>query len=464
MKIHFIVDMDEQAATEICPHLGVGYLSSYLKKMRPETSVSIGFLDGDAAADVARERPDLLAVSTTSRYFLPVQQTVAALRKDFDIPVVWGGVHISIFPGELPDSVDVGVIGEGEETLVELLDHFDGGGFSDLAAVKGIAFRHDGKIVVNEKRPFIEPLDRLPTPDLDLLKPRWNRRRQGVILTSRGCPYKCRFCASSFFWDRTRLHSAEYVVEEMLAIVRRYGVRKISIYDDFFTIDHERVARISELKRGHPELQGIGFDCLSRIDNFTPALADELKRMGVYRVGFGVESGCQRTLDYLKNGKVKVAQVERVRQIVKDRGLICAGSFVIGSPHETEAEIEETFRFVARQKFDVLQIGIATPFPGTRLWEDASQLGRIDGSAWSDSYYTLFANNPQLDVRAALAGKKLVTGIERERFIRLAVRGAKMQCDTNFGFNDWYKHHVRKALEASGLGGIIRLYHWIRDR
>ena len=463
MKVHFIVDMDQEAS-EICPHLGAGYLSAYLKMMRPDISVSLGMFDEGMVATAVRERPDLLAVSATSRYFLPLARRISALKQDLGVPVVWGGVHLSIFPAELPACADVGVIGEGEETLVELLERFDGSGFGDLAAVQGIAYRQDGEVVQTQRRPLVEPLDRIPMPDLDLLGVNWSRRRKGLMLTSRGCPYKCRFCASSLFWDRTRLHSAEYVVQAMLAIVRRHGVREISIYDDFFTIDHERVARIVELKRRHPELQGIRFDCLSRIDNYTPALADDLRRMGVYRVGFGMESGCQRTLDYLKNGKQRLAQMERAIEITKDRGLLCVASFMIGAPHETEAEIEETFRFIARQPLDRIQIGIATAFPGTQMWEDASRLGRIDGSAWSDSYYTLFGVDPHFDMRAALRGKTLITGIERERFIRLAVRGTKMVIRLNFGLSYWPKHYVRGLLRALGLEGLIGLYQDVKNR
>lgn len=464
IKIHFIVDMNENTSN-FCPHLGIGYLSAYLKSVRPDVLTSVSNLDDDIAADVVRIKPDILAVSATSRYFVYLSDKVTELKKKINIPVIWGGVHITISPFEFPESADVCVLGEGEESFAELLSKFNGTEFYDLESVKGIVFRNtDGNLVVTDKRAFIEPLDRVPFPDLDLLNVRWNRHRRGVIITSRGCPYKCRFCASSLFWDRTRLHSAEYVIEEMLAIVRQYGVRELLIYDDFFTVDRNRIARIVELKKQCHELNHVKFECLSRIDNFDDILARHLGEMGVNRVSFGIESGCQRTLDYLKNGKLRLDQVEKSIGVARAAGLQCVGSFIIGSPFETEEEIEETFEFIERLRLDSVQIAIATPFPGTELWKDVLESGRITGDEWSDNYYTLFGVDPRFDAAEALRGKTVVTGIERDRFVRLVEKGAKIQCRVNFGFSYWFKYYVGSVLIACGLGFLLKIYRKIIDR
>ena len=464
MKIHFLVDMDENTGN-YCPHLGVGYLSAYLKSVRPEVSTTLSNLTDDVATDVARIEPDILAVSATSRYFVHLKDKITELKKTVEIPVIWGGVHLTISPLEFPLCADVGVLGEGEETFAELLTHLQGTKFVDLDSVNGTVFRNsNGTLVVTDKRSFIEHLDRIPFPDLDLLNVRWNRNRRGVVITSRGCPHKCRFCASSIFWDRTRLHSAEYVIAEILEIVHRYGVREILIYDDFFTIDRNRVARIVELKKRYPELKRMRFECLSRIDNFDDTLAGYLKEMGVYKVFFGIESGCQKTLNYLKNQKLSLEQVERAIGIARSHGIQCLGSFIIGSPFETEEEIEETFRFIERIRFDFLQIGVATPFPGTELWNDVHKTGQIVGSEWSDRYYTLFAVDPQFNVAEAFQDKILVTGIERDRFLRLVEKAVRIQCYTNFGFIYWFKYYVGSALIKCGLGFLLKIYRRLLDK
>lgn len=431
IRLHFIVDMDE-ASSNFSPSLGIGYLSAYLKKHLEGIQVSLSFLSDNIASDIERIKPDIIGFSSTSRFFTECKEIGRQIKTSFSIPIIWGGVHISIAPHELPEFVDVGVLGEGEETLTELLSNFEHGHFKNLGSVRGIAYRQNGELVFNEKRPFIEPLDTIPYPDLDLLRVKWNRLHRGVMMTSRGCPFKCRFCASSKFWDRTRLHSPEYVVNEMRNLVDKYGVNEILFYDDFFTIDKKRIAKIAELKKSDPKVKKLKIECLSRVDNFDEFLAGKLKEMGVCRIAFGIESGCQKTLDYLKNKTLKLEQVERAIKIANAYGLECMGSFIIGSPFETIEDIEETLSFIEKLKLKEVQITVATPFPGTQLWEDGKQLGKIDGDEWSDDYYVLYGYDPKVDPVENLRGKKLVTQLEEAVFFSLIKKSAKLLKKKNY--------------------------------
>jgi len=435
MKIHFIVDMDE-ANSRFSPNFGIGYLSSYLKSRFRNIETSVSLLSDDILADISRTRPDIVGISSTSRYVSRLKTLSAQIKDRFDLPIVWGGVHISIAPHELPSTCDVGVTGEGEITFSELLANYSDGRFRNLEKIKGIVYREDGEIVINDPRPFIEPIDSLPPPDLDLLRVPWSKTHRAVMITSRGCPFKCRFCASSKFWDRTRLHTAARIIEEMKSIAERYRVREILIYDDFFTINRKRIAEIAERKSRDPKLRNIKIECLSRIDIFDDYLADRLKEIGVYRIAFGIESGCQRTLDYLKNGTFKLEQVEKAVGLARAKGFECVGSFIIGSPYETAEEIEETLSFIKKLKIASVQITIATPFPGTELWEDGKKIGKITGEEWSDDYYVMFANSPDTDLAESLRGKVLLTQIEPERFRELVQRASNLANATNLSIGN----------------------------
>ncbi len=435
LRLHIVIDMDEPQAS-FSPHFGVAYLSAYLKRVRPHVRITISYLsDPDILGDLRRIQPHLLGFTTTSRRFLKIKRLGAELHRATGLPVLWGGVHLSIAPDDLPEYATVGVLGEGEETLVELVDAFDGQHFQNLGAIKGITYRDGGQRVDTGKRPALANLDEVPFPDIELLRVNWRQLKRAVVITSRGCPYKCRFCASSIFWDRTRLHSARYVVDEFAQLIRQDGVKDILIYDDFFTANKKRVEEIASLMEAEGLLGFAKMECLSRADNFDDHLASQMARMGITKCSFGFESGCQRTLDYLKNGKLSLEQSRRAVAIAKAHGLQVVGSFVIGSPYETEAEILETFAFIRSLQLDNAQITIATPFPGTELWEDGKKLGIIPDDEWKDEYFAMFAfaelDNDGITVEQFLSNKILVTQIERRRFLELVMMARQLQMDVN---------------------------------
>jgi len=456
IKIHFIVDMDEESA-KFCPPLGVARLSAYLKKASDSIETSMSFMSDNTVDAITRHKPDILAFSSTSRYFLKLADLGKQLKKQFDIPVVWGGVHISIAPNDLPEYAALAVLGEGEETFFEVLEHYKDKVFHDLENIRGIAYRHNNIVIVNEKRPLIHSLDGLPYPDLELVRTSFEETGRAVMLTSRGCPFKCRFCASSVFWDKIRLHSPEYIISEMLSLVTRFNVKEILIFDDFFTIDKKRVHKIVQLKRDIPELAGLSFECLSRIDVFDETLAADLKEMGMRRISFGIESGCQKTLDYLKNGKLKLSQVREAVRIAKAYGMECVGSFVIGSPFETVEEIEETFDLIQQLQLDSVQITVATPFPGTEMWEDGKKLGKIESDVWSDNYYAMFAVLHDTKAIDILAEKKLLTSIDPARFIQLVDKAITIQNKINLSWKFWIRFYVRKTVISLGFGFLLKL-------
>ena len=224
------IDTDNQAH----PPLGIAYIASYLKKYLGNIDISIVDREKDMLKAVLKEKPDMIGISSVTKEFSNTIELIKEVKKKINIPVILGGPHISALPNTLPDVFDIGVVGEGEETFFELMKIFlDEKKFSveKLKNIKGICY-HDGDVKITERRKFIEPLDKIPFPARDLFNMERDylvRRNSGTgkrisrathILTSRGCPFNCRFCASSKFWEhRIRYFSAEYVVNEIKEIL-----------------------------------------------------------------------------------------------------------------------------------------------------------------------------------------------------------------------------------------------------
>jgi len=268
----------------------------------------------------------------------------------------------------------VAVLGEGEQTLLRLLDLFEETSRfprDRLRGIPGIAFREDdGSLVRTEPVEHIDPLDGIPFPDRTF----WPVHRHAHLFTSRGCPYRCSFCASTRYWPgKVRFFSAEYVAAEIEGLIEQHGVSVISFYDDLFCANLKRCMEIASLLDRRGLIGRAKFTCNARSNLVTDELARVLKAMGVASVNMGLESGCQTTLEFLKD-RVTLEQNRRAINILRRHGFFVSGSFVIGSPHETEEQIMETYRFLKASPLAITDIYILIPYPGTPVWDYA--LGR----------------------------------------------------------------------------------------
>lgn len=365
------------------PSLGLGYLASSLRSKWPEGTFKIRIIDHDIEKQITLFRPDVIGItSVTQNYGFAVQYARAA--KEWGIPVVIGGMHVSVLPDTLSKDMDVAVIGEGEETFADLMKiflqygHFPG---NELADIPGLAFRDaDGTLHRTAKRPWIEPMDQIRPPARDLLQ----LGSRGGIFSSRGCPYRCTFCFSSRYWDKLRFFSAEYVVEELKEMVGKYGMRRVSFYDDLMIADPDRLQNIVELINREKSLSRVKFKVLARANLITNQSAQLLARMNVNAVGLGLESGNPRVLRYLKGGSVSVE--DNYAAIVKlhNNGISAQASFVIGSPGETRKEILDTLNFIKESDLDFFDVYVLTPFPGTPIWDYAKSIGQVQdrGMDW----------------------------------------------------------------------------------
>lgn len=358
------------------PNLGIAYLCASLKQAFGNDAFSFKITHSDIPETLDSFQPDIVGISAVSQnYSRAISYAIAAKQRN--IPVLIGGVHISFLPDTLSPEMNVGCLGEGEETIVDLLRlYIENGNFpaAGLASIKGIIYRDpEGKLQRTADRPACMNLDSLPLPDRGLL----DISSHASLFTSRGCPYRCSFCASARFWDKVRFFSAERVVSEVELLINNHGATVISFFDDLFVADKKRFFRIIELLEQRGITGKVKFGCSVRANTVTEEIAAGLKRMGVVSVGMGLESGNQRVLTYLKGGGITVEQNRKAIQLLRKYGVTPNASFVIGSPDESEQEVLDTFRFIRSADLGLFEVYVLTPFPGTPVWEMARSRGLV---------------------------------------------------------------------------------------
>lgn len=370
------------------PPLALGYIASYLRKYLNFDNIKIIDKEPNITKAILKEKPDILGVSSSTVFFNQANQIAENVKKELDIPVIIGGVHITALPHTLGKHFDIAVLGEGEQTTLELIQSYkDYNEFNPkiLRDIKGIAFWENNKVVINERRELIKPLDTIPYPARDLFKmeeeylvPRMTFSTTKFMvsthmLTSRGCPYSCTFCASSAFWKIARFHSPEYVVGEIKHLMKEYKLKNINIFDDLFIADKERFKKIVELLESEGITEKCKFRILGRANLINEETADLIKRMNVDNMAIGFESQSPKVLKYLKKGTTTTEQNQNSVNILYKKSIDLQGLFMVGSPHETKEDMMMTLDFIKNNKFDTLEICITVPLPGTELWEYAKQ-------------------------------------------------------------------------------------------
>ena len=367
------------------PALGLGYLIAMVRRAFGDRVEPLLVEDG-VAETIRAWRPQALAISSVSQNY-KLAMAYASAGRSAGIPVIVGGYHITELPASLTSDMDVGVIGEGERAiceLVELLLEHGSLPAAKLAGVRGIVYWEAAERAVTEPREVVgkssRNLDELPMPDRTMMRV----RPHSNMLTSRGCPYNCTFCASTRFWPNIRYFSPEYMIEEVKQLRDRYGVRYITFHDDLFIANVKRLEGFHELvlREGLPK-QGFRFSCASSATRITDDMARMLKEMNFVSVSMGLESGNQEVLTRLKGRAFKVEINEQAVHTLHRHGIHPHASFIIGEPHETLEQMEETYQFIRRNPLSLVNIYVLTPLPGTPVWHDAKAKGLVaDDMDW----------------------------------------------------------------------------------
>ena len=404
------------------PNLGIGYLIASLTSAFGENTFRFNIIDSNVDNVLKTFRPDIVGISCVSQnYHRAVEYARQANARN--IPVIIGGVHITALPQSLSRDMTVGCIGESEETLIELMQlYLDQESFPphQLALIRGIVFYDEqGLLRQTAPRPLQEDLDSLPYPDRRFL----HTSSHTYMFTSRGCPYKCSFCASSRFWQKVRFFSAQRVVDEIELLIQQYDIRFISFFDDLFVANRQRFFDIVELLVEKGIAGKIKFSCSIRANVVTEDICRALKRMGVVSVGMGLESGNQRVLSWLKKGGITVEDNRNAVALLNAYGIRPNASFVIGSPDETEEEIMDTLRFIKSVDLALFDVYVLTPFPGTPVWDIAKEKGLVsEGAAMQWEHLNVnFEVQPQkaIILSSTLSRKDLIALYRKFRRYRL---------------------------------------------
>jgi len=381
--------------------LGIGYLAAILerdghqvdildcviedqKPKRLENNTYHVGLSWDAIKDrIEKSNPDILGISCSYSVDINNAMKIAEITKAVGkIPVIIGGAHSCALPQETleNENIDYVVIGEGEETLSLLLKNIEKSQTPDH--IDGLCFKKNGNLIINPRQNYISQLDDLPFPARHLFSMdkyinskkihgfQLKRTPYTTMITSRGCPNRCVFCAIHSIWGRKwRSRNPIKVVDEIEYLVKEYGIREIHFEDDNISLSKTRMSKICDeicsrkLDISWATPNGISVNTLDR------GLIAKMKKSGCYRLFLAIESGNQYVLDHIIKKGLSLEKVKAVNSILKEFNIEVNGCFVIGLPGETKEHIQDTIDFAKRLDLDTVGFSIATPYPGSELYD-----------------------------------------------------------------------------------------------
>ncbi len=380
------------------PPLGIAYLAAVLRRSgHPCTILDMdpaGVAVSDLPALLAKEEPGLVGVSFMTPQADYAKEILAAARRALPRAyVVAGGVHPTVLPEEVLgyDGVDAVVIGEGEQTLVELVGRIAAGTRS-LEGVAGLAWKgSDGSVGRSDARALVPDLDAIPFPAWDELR-RYSYTdipvHLGVevpvfpIITARGCPFQCSFCDEGAIWGRrVRFRTVPNVLDEIEWLYREFEARHFNVLDDTFTLRPKRVLEFCEGLRSRG-LRDVEWRCTGKVNTVNLPMLSAMRQAGCTLVGYGVESSDLQVLKNLRKRQT-LDQVRQAFRATHQAGLLSFALCMVGSPGETLASVDHTIEFLKEIGADFATCTILTPYPGSELYDVYRRQGWIRVTDWA---------------------------------------------------------------------------------
>jgi len=443
------------------PPLGLAYMGAVLEdaghqvKILDAPTLQMGV--EDAAAEIASWKPDLVGISAVTPTVKGGYRLACSIKSRApDLPVVMGGQHVSFMYGEALSTgcVDYVAIGEGEMTMLELVNSISRGG--DGSSVDGLAL--PGPRLTRPRGPM-ENLDGLPEPARHLLPmDKYTVFDKPIkiihMMASRGCPYGCIYCSTSYYWGRRyRIRSAKLVADEMERAMQEYGTNIIVFADDELTLSHKWVYEfLDELERRKLD---ISWTCGTRVSSVNRDVLERMKAKGCNVIYYGVESYDDEDLLRIRK-KITTGQVQDAVRTTKDVGIEVAGSFVLGFPWQRVDDVRNTVKFAEKLHVDYAQFTVATPYPGTPLYEEALRDGLIE--VWDWDYYTTVY--PVM--RGAYIGRdqmnKLLGWAYRKFYMRPGYMLSQLRKNRLTTILDIASRAVRSAISSMRSGVAPRIY------
>jgi radical SAM superfamily enzyme YgiQ (UPF0313 family) len=366
--------------------LAVAYLTSFIKDKFNEriTVKSVSIEDTSRVHHIIKTfKPDIVGLSTTTPGYDYAKELANDIKKiDKKIVVLAGGAHITLFPEEVVKDIDYAVVGEGEETLYELIAML----YPDIVKEKqnikqkneilGLIYWNEGQLQINPRRPFIKNLDDIGHPERRLLNPTNN-----TLFTSRGCPFNCVYCSSPIIWKRTfRMHSPKYMLEEIKTLYN-IGHSVQWFADDLFVCNKPRIKELVHLMKEEKLLGKISFFALGRSNLIDEEMVQLLKQLNVMSISFGFETADNDILKYAKNGNITVEHHINASKLCRKYGILVDSYIMIGFPEDTHHTVMKTYKFIEKYSDTAGEPNLLMVFPKTTLNDE---LLRDTGINYSD--------------------------------------------------------------------------------
>ena len=394
MKVLFTVPQllslfGDEFASVSHPHLGIAYLSSFLKKEGVDVNIyDMNFDKKGQGLKSALDgfRPDLVCITTYSYGYKHYIEAVKFIKSIYKGLIVIGGPHASVMKEKIFEQVDADfvIFKEGEYALLELINELKGS--KNFDNVKNLIYRENGSSLKSGQEHYISDLDNLPYPDFfnfGIEKYPCHQSKRLPIITSRGCPYSCNFCSASVVIGRIfRKRSAENVVDELEYWVQK-GFSSFDIDDDVFNFDLPRAINICDgiidrgLKITYELYNGM------RADKVSEELLRKMKQSGCKFLSYGLETGDKDVLKATGKG-LTLKQAKDAVELTKKVGIKHSVNFIIGHSGETYQKAQKTLNFAKSLKCNFVNVSNLIPYPGTELYDWVKTNGRF---LYSDEYY-----------------------------------------------------------------------------
>jgi len=364
---------------------GILYIAAATRDAGHEVFIELGNKENIIGL-IKRHSPDVVGMTCLTVSY-PVTRNMINMIKEHNpsIITIIGGHHATFMTKEIfaECNVDYVLRGEGETAFPSLLKEIESG--NRYAIIEGIAFRKENQIVNANSLTLLKDIDSLPKVTIDLVPKEIENFSPGIS-TSRGCPFRCSFCSiSSFYGGKWQARNIENVLDDIEMYAQEGHIKTFRFSDDNFTVNTKRVRKICEglKERG---LDNLKWSCKSRVDSICrdPGMVEKMQEVSCTNMSLGIESGVQEILNtYKKN--ITLEQIQKAVRIMNNSSIFHAWYMMIGSGdnYDQPKYIEQSIAFMKKIRFDILQISILTPFPGTELYNRLSSEHRLLHKDWN---------------------------------------------------------------------------------
>lgn len=359
------------------------------KEIHKRSDAEVVLKDTDPVQDlidlICNFKPELICVTSFTHNFKLGLSLLTEVKKHFDIPTIFGGVHTTLVPDSVisEPSVDMICVGEGEEMLLELSRN------PNKTDIKNLWVKKDGQVIKNPLRPLVD-LDKLPFQDFDgyadfnFFRPLAGELyKSASVEVSRGCPYKCSYCVNHSFQklykglgNYHRVKSIDKAIDNIVHLKNKYNIELIRFWDEDFTT--LPISYLREFSKEYIDKINLPFLIYARVDTITQEKVDLLKDMNCITIAMGIESGSRRVREEVLNRNMTDDKIIDSFAMVKNAKIRCSAYNMIGLPHETREDIFKTIELNRLCKPDSSSIAFLEPYPNTEIFNDCVRSGYVD--------------------------------------------------------------------------------------